>query len=68
MTQQDLQHKLKWPITTMMICVIDNPDFAGEIITNFNHGGVTNVKVTHHQNEPPKITERIRKFLEGIFK
>jgi len=68
MTQKDLQTKLKWPITSMMACVIDNPDFTGEIITRFYRGGVSSVNVMHQQSSPPTTTERIRKFLEGIFK
>ena len=54
MTQtKTLQNKLKWPGTTMLGCLIDNPDFTGKIIVNFNQGGVTSVDVTKTQNKPP---------------
>jgi len=69
MTQtKELQDKLKWPITTMLTCVIDNPDFAGKVLTSFNSGGVVGVEVTHNQIKPPKLTDRIKKFIEGILK
>lgn len=68
MPQRDLQEKIKWPVTTMLGCVIDNPDFTGKIVTSFNSGGVVGVEVTNIQTKPPKITERLKSFLERIFK
>ena len=58
MTQtKDLQNKLKWPGTTMLGCLIDNPDFTGKIITEFYLGGVTAVEVTNRQSKPPDKEE-----------
>ena len=67
MTTKDLQHRLKWPITTMMTCIIDNPDFKGQVLTKFNHGGVCAVDVTDKQSKPPKIKDKVKKFIERIF-
>lgn len=52
----------------MIGCLADTPDFAGQVVTKFYHGGVTSVEVTYKQSSPPKITERIKYFLERIFK
>lgn len=51
----------------MLSCLIDNPDFTGKIITNFNQGGVTSVEKIEKQNKPPKIAEKLKSFIERFF-
>ena len=58
MRKKSIDEIIEWPISEMKGCLIDNPDFTGEIHVKFATGGVRAVDVIENKPKPKKEREK----------
>lgn len=58
LNEEKLKETLKWPLHEMRGCLINNPNFTGEILICFYRGGVSRVKISEEKYDKHKLSKK----------